>query len=85
MSSRKVLSAGTSVPVELGCVPSRQMDVFTNLEALTPVIQKIFKRFHHIGISIINSFSSPSPLPRGWGWGQKLQASHQGMVFLRPP
>lgn len=92
--SGKVLSAGASVSMELGCTTLPYEDVFTNL--------KPFKH-HSLGILMeawscrhlastyrcsCNSMYSPSPFSRGWGWTESsklLIMANDWPLSKKPP
>lgn len=76
MRSGRVPSMGDSVPRELGCT------TFPALEALQTVLVEFLQSLYYVGSWIINSISSPSPLPRHWAQDQRSQASNHGLVLL---
>lgn len=80
--SGRILSIGTSVPMELGCATLLHVETFTNPETFQTLLSRDFNRsFIMQAWSVIN----PQPLSHLWrleGGGRKFQLFDHAWVFL---
>ena len=83
--SRRVLSAGTSVPIEQECV-TLSVGAFASLETLNAILWGFYGGFIMQARSIINSIFSPFPSRELW-MGLKIPSSQSWLGFSggQPP
>ena len=71
--SGRVLSAGASVLVELGCVTLWVWMCLPILKSWSPILLGFLWSLHHVGTLIISPIFSPSPLSRERGCAENAK------------